>query len=131
MEYCVFSLSLILHWRLNLTPWRNIFSRLPKRIFSKIISVSGDKNIKSKLLVSQVWNSIIISMYREHLISLEHVQNLSINKSITPELKGFCFERTNLFVSQEDQTIKSSLFQDQAEAQRRITFCSVSINTYA
>ena len=61
-------------------------------------------------------------MYREHLISLEHVQNLSINKSITLELKGFCFERTNLFVSQEDQTIKSSLFQDQAEAQRRITF---------
>ena len=73
------------------TPWRNIFSRLPKRIFSKIISVSGDKNIKSKLLVSQVWNSIIISMYREHLISLEHVQKLIYKQIDNPGVEGILF----------------------------------------
>lgn len=112
------------------TPWRNIFSRLPKRIFSKIISVSGDKNIKSKLLVSQVWNSIIISMYREHLISLEHVQKLIYKQIDNPGVEGdSVLKEPIFFVSQEDQTIKSSLFQDQAEAQRRITFFAQSLST--
>ena len=105
------------------TPWRNIFSRLPKRIFSKIISVSGDKNVKAKMLVSQVWNSIIISMYREHLISLEHVQKLIYKQIDNPAVEGgSVLKEPIFFVSQEDQSIKSSMFQDQSEAQRRITF---------
>jgi 1,3-beta-glucan synthase len=31
---------------------------------------------KPKVLVSQIWNAIIISMYREHLLSIENVQGL-------------------------------------------------------
>ncbi|CAK9435967.1 uncharacterized protein LODBEIA_P05650 [Lodderomyces beijingensis] len=112
------------------TPWRNIFSRLPKRIFSKIISVSNEKNLKSKSLVSQVWNSIIISMYREHLISLEHVQKLIYKSIDTPGVEdGFILKEPIFFVSQEDQSIKSSLFQSQSEAQRRITFFAQSLST--
>ncbi|KAI3402804.2 GSL2 [Candida oxycetoniae] len=112
------------------TPWRNIFSRLPKRIFSKIISVSNEKNIKTKSLVSQVWNSIIISMYREHLISLEHVQKLIYKSIDTPGVEGGSILKEPIFfVSQEDQSIKSSLFKSQSEAQRRITFFAQSLST--
>jgi 1,3-beta-glucan synthase len=59
------------------TPWRNVFSRLPKRIYSKVLA-TGDMEIKykPKVLISQIWNAIVISMYREHLLSIDHVQKL-------------------------------------------------------
>ena len=112
------------------TPWRNIFSRLPKRIFSKIISVPGDGNIKAKYLVSQVWNSIIISMYREHLLSIEHVQKLIYKKVMTNGTEGnSILKEPTFFVSQEDMTMKSTLFYNDSEAQRRITFFAQSLST--
>ncbi|RUS13489.1 1,3-beta-glucan synthase subunit FKS1, domain-1-domain-containing protein [Endogone sp. FLAS-F59071] len=59
------------------TPWRNIFSRLPKRIYAKILaSVDMEVKYKPKVLCSQIWNAIIISMFREHLISIDHVHKL-------------------------------------------------------
>ena len=59
------------------TPWRNIFSRLPKRIYAKLLATADmDVKYKPKVLCSQVWNAIVISMYREHLLSIEHVQRL-------------------------------------------------------
>ena len=59
------------------TPWRNVFSRLPKRIYSKVLA-TGEMEIKykPKVLISQIWNAIVISMYREHLLSIDHVQKL-------------------------------------------------------
>ncbi|KAK6197913.1 1,3-beta-glucan synthase component [Scheffersomyces amazonensis] len=112
------------------TPWRNIFSRLPKRIFSKIIAPPNDKSIKGKKLVSQVWNAIIISMYREHLLSLEHVQRLIYKQVANPNIEGgTILKEPTFFVSQEDQTMKSALFYDQSEAQRRITFFAQSLST--
>jgi 1,3-beta-glucan synthase len=59
------------------TPWRNVFARLPKRIYSKVLA-TGDMEIKykPKVLISQIWNAIVISMYREHLLSIDHVQKL-------------------------------------------------------
>jgi 1,3-beta-glucan synthase len=32
--------------------------------------------LKPKVLCSQIWNAIVISMYREHFLSAENVQNL-------------------------------------------------------
>ncbi|ODV58493.1 1,3-beta-glucan synthase [Ascoidea rubescens DSM 1968] len=111
------------------TPWRNIFSRLPKRIFSKIIS-TDDRNIRPKVLVSQVWNSIVISMYREHLLSLEHVQRLIYQQIVTPGAEnGNVLKEPSFFVAQEDKSVKSSLFDTQNEAQRRITFFAQSLST--
>ncbi|KAH0241388.1 1,3-beta-glucan synthase component GLS1, partial [Aureobasidium melanogenum] len=59
------------------TPWRNIFSRLPKRIYSKVLATTDmEIKYKPKVLISQIWNAIIISMYREHLLAIDHVQKL-------------------------------------------------------
>ncbi|ODV98397.1 hypothetical protein PACTADRAFT_36871 [Pachysolen tannophilus NRRL Y-2460] len=111
------------------TPWRNIFSRLPKRIFSKIIASNSDRNIKAKYLVSQVWNSIIISMYREHLLSVDVVQRLIYQQTIETDTGEGVLKEPNFFVSQEDQFMKSSIFESQTEAQRRITFFAQSLST--
>ncbi|KAH3676412.1 hypothetical protein WICMUC_002043 [Wickerhamomyces mucosus] len=114
------------------TPWRNIFSRLPKRIFSKIISSTPENSLKPKILVSQVWNAIIISMYREHLISLEHVQRLIYQQIIQTSSEGVetaILQEPNFFISHEDQIIESPLFESHAEAQRRIKFFAQSLST--
>lgn len=114
------------------TPWRNIFSRLPKRIFAKIIAAPNDGSINSKFLVSQVWNSIIILMYREHLLSIEHVQKLIYKQIASPNAMSedeTILKEPSFFVSQEDMTMKSTLFLENSEAQRRITFFAQSLST--
>ncbi|KAJ7833141.1 1,3-beta-glucan synthase component-domain-containing protein [Mycena olivaceomarginata] len=59
------------------TPWVDIYQRLPKRIYAKLLATGEmESKYKLKVLVSQIWNAIIISMYREHLLSIEHVQRL-------------------------------------------------------
>lgn len=76
------------------TRWKDIYAWLPKRIYAKLL-VTKDMEVKYKpkvrslvllyyrvlidpikVLVSQIWNAIIISMYREHLLSIDHVQKL-------------------------------------------------------
>jgi 1,3-beta-glucan synthase len=57
------------------SPWRNIFSRLPKRIYAKILAAT-ELDIQPKYLCSQVWNALIVSMFREHLLSSDHVGKL-------------------------------------------------------
>jgi 1,3-beta-glucan synthase len=66
------------------TPWRNVFGRLPKRIYSKVLA-TGDMEIKykPKVLISQIWNAIVISMYREHLLSIDHVQKLLYHQAFS------------------------------------------------
>lgn len=110
------------------TPWRNIFSRLPKRIFSKLLATTNKSKSSRKLQVSKLWNSIIISMYREHFLSIEQVQKLFYQRDDSyHELAAL--REPIFFTSQEDETLKSSLFFENSEAQRRITFFAQSLST--
>lgn len=132
------------------TPWRNIFSRLPKRIHAKILAtVDMEIRYKPKVLCSQIWNAIVISMYREHLVSVEHVQRLLyqqvIKKStnLISHLKFYLSNSTQVidtdgkktlkpptfFVSQEDTAFKTEYFPQQSEAERRIHFFAQSLTT--
>lgn len=110
------------------TPWRNIFTKLPKRIFSKIIASSNNKDVEPRVLVSQIWNSIIISMYREHLLSLEHVQRLIYKEMNLENDGGLVLSEPALFISQEEQSMKSNLFYEESEAQRRVLFFAQSLS---
>ncbi|SCU86899.1 LANO_0C09516g1_1 [Lachancea nothofagi CBS 11611] len=129
---CVF--SIILSFSLGtsiLTPWKNIYSRLPKRIHSKILATSEmDVKYKPKILVSQVWNAIVISMYREHLLSIEHVQRLLYQQvdSMTHDKRAL--KSPTFFVAQDDSTFKSmEFFPENSEAERRISFFAQSLST--
>ncbi|CCH58676.1 hypothetical protein TBLA_0A08870 [Henningerozyma blattae CBS 6284] len=113
-----------------LTPWRNIFTRLPKRIYSKILATNDmEIKYKPKVLISQVWNAIIISMYREHLLAIDHVQRLLYHQ-VPSEIEGKRTLRApTFFVSQDDNNFETEFFPRNSEAERRISFFAQSLAT--
>ncbi|EEU34586.1 uncharacterized protein NECHADRAFT_88969 [Fusarium vanettenii 77-13-4] len=112
------------------TPWRNIFYRLPKRIYSKVLATREmEIKYKPKVLVSQVWNAIIISMYREHLLSIEHVQKLLYHQVPSEEMGKRTLRAPTFFVAQGDHWFDSQYFPKNGEAERRISFFAQSLST--
>ncbi|KAL1852662.1 1,3-beta-D-glucan synthase [Paecilomyces lecythidis] len=112
------------------TPWRNIFSRLPKRIYSKVLATTDmEIKYKPKVLISQVWNAIVISMYREHLLAIDHVQKLLYHQVPSEQEGKRTLRAPTFFVSQEDHSFKTEFFPAQSEAERRISFFAQSLST--
>ncbi|KAK5993119.1 1,3-beta-glucan synthase component FKS1 [Cladobotryum mycophilum] len=112
------------------TPWRNIFSRLPKRIYSKILATTDmEIKYKPKVLISQVWNAIVISMYREHLLAIDHVQKLLYHQVPSEQEGKRTLRAPTFFVSQEDHSFKTEFFPSNSEAERRISFFAQSLST--
>lgn len=112
------------------TPWRNIFSRLPKRIYSKVLATTDmEIKYKPKVLISQIWNAIVISMYREHLLAIDHVQKLLYHQVPSEQEGKRTLRAPTFFVSQEDHSFKTEFFPVQSEAERRIGFFAQSLST--
>lgn len=112
------------------TPWRNIFSRLPKRIYSKILATTDmEIKYKPKVLISQIWNAIVISMYREHLVAIDHVQKLLYHQVPSEQEGKRTLRAPTFFVSQEDHSFKTEFFPSHSEAERRISFFAQSLST--
>ena len=112
------------------TPWRNIFSRLPKRVYSKILATTDmEIKYKPKVLISQIWNAIVISMYREHLLAIDHVQRLLYHQVPSEQEGKRTLRAPTFFVSQEDHSFKTEFFPAQSEAERRISFFAQSLST--
>ncbi|KAJ7216464.1 1,3-beta-glucan synthase [Mycena pura] len=108
------------------TPWSDIYQRLPKRIYAKLLARSDmETKYKPKVLVSQIWNAIIISMYREHLLSIDHVQKLLYHQ--VDVANGRRSLRAPPFFT-GDQT-SGDFFPRDSEAERRISFFSQSLTT--
>jgi 1,3-beta-glucan synthase len=107
------------------TPWQDIFQRLPKRIYAKLLA-TGEMEVKykPKVLVSQVWNAIVISMYREHLLSIEQVQRLLYHQVDGPD--GRRSLRPPPFFTNRGT---SNFFPSGGEAERRISFFASSLTT--
>ncbi|KAK7014870.1 glycosyltransferase family 48 protein [Favolaschia claudopus] len=108
------------------TPWTETFTRLPKRIYAKLLA-TGEMEVKykPKVLVSQIWNAIIISMYREHLLSIDHVQRLLYHQVDTPD--GRRTLRAPPFFTNQSGSSQSSFFPPGGEAERRISFFASSL----
>ncbi|WVN91184.1 1,3-beta-glucan synthase component FKS1 [Cryptococcus depauperatus CBS 7841] len=113
------------------TPWKDIYSRLPKRIYAKILATNDmEIKYKPKVLVSQVWNAVIISMYREHLLSIEHVQKLLYHQVQSDQPGKRTLRAPAFFISQgEKGGAKAEFFPKGSEAERRISFFSQSLTT--
>ena len=128
---CVFSVARSFYLGVSIwTPWRNIFSRLPKRIYSKILATTDmEIKYKPKVLISQIWNAIVISMYREHLLAIDHVQKLLYHQVPSEQEGKRTLRAPTFFVSQEDHSFKTEFFPAQSEAERRISFFAQSLST--
>ncbi|KIY50907.1 glycosyltransferase family 48 protein [Fistulina hepatica ATCC 64428] len=108
------------------TPWSEVFTRMPKRIYAKLLATDQmDVKYKPKVLVSQVWNAIIISMYREHLLSIDHVQRLLYHQVDGKD--GRRTLRAPPFFMNQNSNIK--FFPPGGEAERRISFFASSLTT--
>ncbi|KAK0305545.1 1,3-beta-D-glucan synthase [Friedmanniomyces endolithicus] len=128
---CVFSVARSFYLGVSIwTPWRNIFSRLPKRIYSKILATTDmEIKYKPKVLISQIWNAIVISMYREHLLAIDHVQKLLYHQVPSEQEGKRTLRAPTFFVSQEDHSFKTEFFPAYSEAERRISFFAQSLST--
>ncbi|CCF58979.1 hypothetical protein KAFR_0F03830 [Kazachstania africana CBS 2517] len=127
----VFSVCKAFHLGMSvLTPWRNIFTRLPKRIYSKILATNDmEVKYKPKVLISQIWNAIVISMYREHLLAIDHVQQLLYHQ-VPSDVEGKrTLKAPTFFTSQDDSKLNTDFFPRDSEAERRISFFAQSLAT--
>ena len=82
-----------------------------------------------QVLVSQIWNAIIISMYREHLLSIEHVQKLLYHQVDTGEAGKRSLRAPPFFVAQGSSGGSGEFFPPGSEAERRISFFAQSLST--
>ncbi|EJD47468.1 1,3-beta-glucan synthase [Auricularia subglabra TFB-10046 SS5] len=111
------------------TPWPDIYTCLPKRIYNKLLATGdNDSRYRPKVLVSQVWNAIIISMYREHLLSIRHVQNLLYHQAADDSGKR-SLRAPAFFTSQHDRGNRFEFFPHDSEAERRLSFFAQSLTT--
>lgn len=116
------------------TPWRNMFFRLPNRILSKILNstVVGKRNeTERKNMIFKVWNSIIISMYRDHLISIDQLDSLIYQCSKGDNEEKIIAEPI-FFIQHEDGDNKSDsnhYLRSDSEAARRLSFFAHSLST--
>lgn len=129
---CIFSVGLSFSLGISiLSPWRNVYSRLPKRIYSKLLATSEmEIKYKPKILVSQIWNAIIISMYREHLLPIDMVHKLLYEQVNSEFDTKKTWRSPSFFIAHDDSTYKKSeFFPQNSEAQRRISFFAQSLST--
>ncbi|RLV91253.1 13-beta-glucan synthase component FKS3 [Spathaspora sp. JA1] len=122
---CIFSVGLSFSLGVSIfTPWRNIFCRLPERLSSKIYSQEdGDS---PELNLSQLWNTIVFSLYREHLLSVEQVSKLVYQRGINNNNPI----RPVFFVYADDNTFQlHDFFTIGKECERRITFFAQSLSS--
>ena len=82
-----------------------------------------------QVLVSQIWNAIIISMYREHLLSIEHVQKLLYYQVDVGQDGRRSLRAPAFFISQSDKGFRGQFFTPGSEAERRISFFAQSLTT--
>ncbi|RKP09374.1 1,3-beta-glucan synthase component-domain-containing protein, partial [Thamnocephalis sphaerospora] len=111
------------------SPWRNIFSRLPKRIYAKLVA-SHEMSMRSKprMLASQLWNAIVVSMYREHLITPETLEKMLYHQ-VTSDDGHKQLKEPTFFISQEDSSLKGEYFPRNSEAERRFSYFAQSLAT--
>lgn len=109
------------------TPWKDIFTRMPKRIYAKLLATAEmEVKYKPKVLVSQIWNAVIISMYREHLLSIDNVQRLLYHQVDGPDGRR-TLRAPPFFTNQEGNN--GNYFPPGGEADRRISFFASSLTT--
>ncbi|PFH54366.1 glycosyltransferase family 48 protein [Amanita thiersii Skay4041] len=111
------------------TPWKEVFTRLPKRIYAKLLATAEmEVKYKPKVLVSQIWNAVIISMYREHLLSIDNVQRLLYHQVDGPDGRRM-LRAPPFFTNPNGPNLKGDFFPAGGEAERRISFFASSLST--
>ncbi|QEU59953.1 hypothetical protein KDRO_C04770 [Kluyveromyces lactis] len=117
----IFSLTRSIYMGMShLTPWKNCFVSLTNKIKLKILPSNQEWNIG---IISELWNEIIYSMYRENLICKEHVERLIFHLTNDDNLL-----KPSLLSSTDDHFFRSRVFKKSKEVRRRLTFFAQSLH---
>ena len=81
--------------------------------------------------MSQIWNAIIISMYREHLLTIDHFQKLLYHQVDNGAQTGGrrVLRTPPFFASQGEKGSNGEFFLSDSEAEPRISFFAQSLTT--
>lgn len=141
----VFSVSQAMQMGISImTSWRTMFARLPGNMYSKITSTQdlADSPLR-KMACCQMWNAIVISMYREHLLSVNNLHWLMYkihNKSSNPDgdaaddhdMDGLSSTKrlaVPAIFDLDNNVKKLDCFPLHSEAERRLSFFAQSLST--
>ncbi|KAJ3214698.1 1,3-beta-D-glucan synthase [Dinochytrium kinnereticum] len=116
-----------------LTPWRNVFARLPERMLSKILNTQAlETDNLEKTLCAQLWNAIVLCMSLDHLLSLKQLKKLAYwrktevaTATAPPRVR---IKQPRFFLDQEDVTTKNQYVLPGSEAERRVYFFAKSLS---
>ncbi|KAI8374465.1 1,3-beta-glucan synthase component-domain-containing protein [Radiomyces spectabilis] len=112
--------------------WKTLFARLPQHMYDKITATTelGSGYLR-KVACSQMWNAIVISMYREHLLSINNLQYLLYQAHITSDSEGVSSRelRSPPLFDPSSETKKEDCFPPYCEAERRLSFFAQSLAT--
>ncbi|KAI7886509.1 glycosyltransferase family 48 protein [Lichtheimia hyalospora FSU 10163] len=131
-----------------MSSWRTLFARLPTHMYQKV--VHQHPALTTGVACAQMWNAIIIAMYREHLLSSQNLQSLlyhwrpaekdddSINSNSTNVTKGQNgYDHSDArgeitlppFFDPDQKIKKEDCFPVHSEAERRLSFFAQSLST--
>ncbi|QPG74586.1 hypothetical protein FOA43_001917 [Brettanomyces nanus] len=117
------------------TPWKSLFVLMPKRIASKILNpkvLLQSSTVARKALISKVWNSIVVSLYRLHLVSIENLEHL-IYQFTTNDHGESIITEPLFFIEKEDKHHVAfdgeEILNPDSEANRRLSFFAHSLST--
>ncbi|KAI7904962.1 1,3-beta-glucan synthase component-domain-containing protein [Cokeromyces recurvatus] len=112
--------------------WRQLFAKVPQNMFAKIIApIQSMTNHVRYTACSQMWNAIIISMYRDHLLSVNNLQPL-LYQVHDQEAEDGTVQRELLPPPIFDPTATipdKDYFPPYSEAERRLSFFAQSLTT--
>ncbi|KAF7721511.1 1,3-beta-D-glucan synthase [Apophysomyces ossiformis] len=129
----MFSLSQAMRQGISvMASWKTLFARLPHHMYTKITSTAELKtSYLRKMACSQMWNAIVISMYREHLLSMNHLQSLLYLVEFIEDEHGSAVQELKqpVLFDPDSKYKKDRYFTPYSEAERRLSFFAQSLST--
>lgn len=115
-----------------MTSWRQLFSKVPSQMFSKITATKEFVSVyMRRMACSQMWNAIIISMYRDHLLSVSNLQSLLYQVHMDEDDQGQVKRELYappIFDPASSESMET-YFPQHSEAERRLSFFAQSLST--
>ncbi|KAI9269190.1 1,3-beta-glucan synthase component FKS1 [Phascolomyces articulosus] len=113
-----------------MTSWKTLFARLPTLLYSKVLAAQDIASAPlRKMACSQMWNAIIIAMYREHLLSSHNLQALLYHWRTPDDEHQHGEIASPPFFNPRNKMKKEDCFPLHSEAERRLTFFAQSLAT--
>jgi 1,3-beta-glucan synthase len=129
----IFSVSQSMRLGISImTSWKQLFAKVPSNMFSKVTATKEFVSVHlRRMACSQMWNAIIISMYRDHLLSATNLQSLLYQVQVDEDKDGI-IKRELQAPAIFDPTIPFKMkdyFPQYSEAERRLSFFAQSLST--